>query len=401
MILNTEKRELAEQADFDEPPTYTDAVGPTNTTTSWAREPKGYPPPGAPDSTNAAASSSKSIPKSASGSTFSSAAAWFSFGALSRTDREVKATVLGLVRLCLSFSPLQCFPDLFQPSMQIRDVVKQSPGPAAVAIFQSCAEACRARNLQFDALLQEASIEGHTPLYWAILKRKSSDELGLLDLLLSFPLTEATRSDASVACMLQSDNELFQRIRQSPNWRTTSTYRAEEMLLGRIPEDTVSVVNDTKAADTGAFKAEFHLPEFQKRMRVSRGIQVEFVARGEISPYPPTTLTKLTLERLWALTFSRDNITNTRLSERRRAREGGSAGGGYVGISLLDQSPPTPFTGRIIIEEAKTEPSRKPVSIILRSGHSDLGPLRWHGDSRAVCSLSLADVPGGASLQHE
>src|ERR1700761_1981577 len=50
-----------------------------------------------PSTTQISTSSGSITPNSASSSTFKSAAAWFSFGALSRTDKEVKTTVMGLV----------------------------------------------------------------------------------------------------------------------------------------------------------------------------------------------------------------------------------------------------------------------------------------------------------------
>jgi len=337
---------------YDEPPAYVDAIGTASPSTP-VREPKGQQAltiPERPPPLNSSASTSRS-------SGLSSAAAWFSFGAISRTDKEVKKTVLGL----------------------IRDVVRQTPGPAAVSIFQSCAEACRARQIQFDVLLQERSIEGHTPLFWAILKRKSTDQLGLLDLLLSIPLTSDTRSDAALACMLQSDNELFQRLQHSPGWKESVMSGAEEMLLGSSPEDSVSVVD--VEGDIGAFKAMFLIPEFQQRMRVSRAIQIEFIAR----------------ERLWAFTFSREPLSGTRRWSKKQSWIDSSPAG-YVGITILDESAPTPFTGRITLENTR-HPSRAPMTIILKST-SDLKPSRWPGDTSGVCSLDLATTTDGASLQH-
>jgi hypothetical protein len=58
----------------------------------------------------------------------------------------------------------------------------------------------------------------------------------------------------------------------------------EEMLFGAVPQDGVTVYHDNKAADTGAFKADFHVPSFQKRLRVSKSVRLEFVARGQFMP---------------------------------------------------------------------------------------------------------------------
>jgi len=350
MILPSDNK-VVEQSNYqDEPPTYSDSVASTNSS-NWNRGTKGQSSSPLDERWNAIPSTSVSF----RGTTFSSAAAWFSFGALSTTDKEVKATVLGL----------------------IRDVVKQTPGPAGVAIFQSCAEACKARHIQFDAILQERSIEGHTPLYWAIIKHKSSDQLGLLDLLLSFPLSADTRADASLACMLQSDNELFQRLQSSLGWRATARTGADEILLGSSPDDSVTIQN--VEGDNGAFKAEFYMPEFQQRLRVSRTVQIEFIAR----------------ERLWALTFSRDHLTGARRrSKRNHMMEPSSAG--YVGITILDQSLPTPFSGRITVENLKN-PSKPPLVVNLKP-MEDLKPGKW--GMRGVCSVDLCTISDGPSLQH-
>jgi len=357
MILTDDKHEEGQPGDYvDQPPAYADAVqtpGSQVSSRPWGTETKSLQRSEEPP--NAIASSSRPAAPTAANS--GGLAAWFSFGALSRTDKEVKTTVLGLVR----------------------DVVKQTPGPAGIAIFQSCAEACRTRNIKFDLLLQEKSIEEHTPLYWAIIKRRTTDELGLLDLLLSFPLTEETRRDAALACMLQSDNELFQRLQQSPGWKQTARTGAEEMLLGSSPEDAVTV-KDVEG-DNGAFQAEFYVPEFQQRMRVSRAVQIEFIAR----------------ERLWVVTFSRDQLSgNRRRGKRVKWMEASPAG--YVGITILDESHSTPFTGRIVIDNMKNP--KKPPLIIALKARDPLRPARWSGDTVGVCSVDLATTPDGASLQH-
>jgi len=361
MILTDDKQDQEQQQFTDlPPPAYADAVQSSSGSTQassrpWGTESKRQPPQEGASPNAIASSSSHSVPSNSAGA--GGLAAWFSFGALSRTDKEVKATVLGLVR----------------------DVVKQTPGPAGIAIFQSCAEACRTRNIRFDVLLQEKSIEGHTPLYWAILKRSRTEELGLLDLLLSFPLTEETRSDAANACMLQSDNELFQKLQHSPGWKQTARTGTEEMLLGSSPEDSVLVKN--LEGDNGAFQAEFYVPEFQQRMRVSRNVQIEFIAR----------------ERLWVVTFSRDYLTgNRRRGKRVKWTEPSAAG--YVGITILDESNSTPFAGRIVIENVKN-PNKSPLTIPLKA-REPLRPARWSGDTVGVCSVDLASTSDGASLQH-
>ncbi|KZS93466.1 hypothetical protein SISNIDRAFT_549819 [Sistotremastrum niveocremeum HHB9708] len=304
-------------------------------------------------STTSIAGPSTPRPQSASssGGSFRNAAAWFSFGAQSRTDREVKTTVLGLVR----------------------DVVKQPSSPAGVSILQSCAEACRVRGLPFQSIMQEKSMEGHTPLYWAIIKRDTSvsltsenSEVGVIDMLLSFPLTEATRSEACQACLLQSDEELFQRLRRSPGWAKLSG--SDDMLLGELPDDRIIVQNDKLDDDNGSFAVNFHIPHFQKRMRISHLINEEFIARG----------------RMWSLSFW---VNTTR-----------NLGSWHLSLKLKEHSAPTHVNSRILVAGPKDSggQKRQPISIPLRTSHSPLTPSVWDG-----LSVALEDSSRGASLQYD
>lgn len=262
----------------------------------------------------------------------------------------------------------------------VRDVVKQQSSPAGVSILQSCAEACRARNLPFDAIMQEKSIEGHTPLYWAIAKRdlskppSESSEVGVIDMLLSFPLTEATRSDACQACLLQSDEELFQRLRRSPGWALLSG--ADEMLLGEMPDDRISVRNDPDDGDNGAFAVSFHIAQFQRRMRVSRLISQEFIARG----------------RIWVLCFS---IVGPGIGIR-------NPGAWMVNLYMREPCAPTFFNGRLVVrgpsENGRT--SRNPLIIRLRTQHNQQLTPQSRDRSNGL-SVVLEDTTGGLSLQYD
>src|SRR5882724_6485749 len=102
-------------------------------------------------------------------------------------------------------------------AQEIRDVIHQPSSPAAVSVMQSCLEACQARGLSFESMMSEKFIEGHSPLYWAIVKRPSTptdaldDQVTLLDIILSIPLNPTSRSEAYLACLMSSDQVLFQR----------------------------------------------------------------------------------------------------------------------------------------------------------------------------------------------
>lgn len=240
---------------------------------------------------------------------------WFNFAA-HRTSRDVRNTVLGLVR------------DL------VREYHTNSPAPAG--ILQSCAEACAAHNLCLASILQEKSIEEHTPLYWAIVKRvpdEATDEdtqiPDLLTALLSHstPLTQETISDVRVACLITSDQALFQRLRMSPEFSKISG--RDEMLLGAtLPMDDI-VVEDL-AGDEGAFAVNFEIPQFQKRMMVSKEIVLEFIARS----------------RMWKLEFS---IANDYQAHPR-------PGSWCISLSLLENSPPCWIDSRLLVQEPDTTP---------------------------------------------
>lgn len=194
---------------------------------------------------------------------------WFNFSA-SRTNREIHATVLGLVR----------------------DLVREqhSNSTASLGILESCAEACASYDLSLSALLQEKSIENHTPLYWAIVKRPpdgEEDETAIPDLLTALisyasPLSPQTISDVRHACLLTSDQLLFQRLRMSPEFSPLSG--TDEMLLGAtIPPDGITV--EDMPGDEGAFAVNFEIVHFQKRMLVSKRIELDFIGRGKKSKF--------------------------------------------------------------------------------------------------------------------
>jgi hypothetical protein len=68
-------------------------------------------------------------------------------------------------------------------------------------------------------------------------------------------------------------------LRLSPSFSPLSA--ADEMILGTcISPDTTEVV--IIASDKGDFVANFKIFAFQKRLRVSSNIKLEFIARGKI-----------------------------------------------------------------------------------------------------------------------
>ncbi|KAH7096560.1 hypothetical protein BKA62DRAFT_833894 [Auriculariales sp. MPI-PUGE-AT-0066] len=334
-------------------------------------------------------------------SALSSSSSWFPISFLgvgsSKTDRDVKQTVIGLVR----------------------DLVHHGgESPDAIGILQSCAEACRARGLSLENILQEASIEGHTPLYWAILKRSgsgTSQQISLVDLLMSFPLAPPALADARAACLLTSDDNIFQRLRHSPGCAGLNA--AEELLLGAQPADEVIVEN--AVGTHGAFKVTMHLVHLQKRMRVSRKLAIEFIARGRIWTLAFQIATPADRHHAppgsWIVTVAIDESSPTTLLDSMLQIQP------MYPVSPVFGSPnqypvrsttPAPLSTPTAAGAAaaawnslKLGGSTKklePISLRLRSGPSPLGERDWRDATRRRRAMAtLSAVTGGAGLEFD
>ena len=119
-----------------------------------------------------------------------------------------------------------------------------------------------------------------------------------------------------------------------------STRQAEgdALVLGSMPADEVSI---RESEGRGAFVAEMLFNLWQKRMRVSGRVSVEFIARG-MSPLSSPARSRLTPLSQVAYGpspfFSRPSTTHT------------AAGIWHVALSLLEHSPPTFVDSRLIID---------------------------------------------------
>ncbi|KAF8216596.1 hypothetical protein K438DRAFT_1914479 [Mycena galopus ATCC 62051] len=315
MILNDKELD-SDIAPTDAPPSYEAAASTSSAPPPAAVDTKRPQPiPASPlASGSSLASSSSSVLK-----TPPTNVSWF-FG--SSTTRQVRATVLGLVR------------DLVKLDSNDHSVV-------AISILKSCADACATNGLSMSTILQENSVEGHTPLYWAIVKRppESSETQENTDLLttllaLSTPLTPATMSDVRLACLLTSDQALFQRLRSSPEFEPLSP--TDEMLLdATMPPDDITVENVDGME--GAFVVDFSVVRFQKRMLVSKSVVLDFIARN----------------RMWRLSFN--------VSTQDRRRDYPPPGTWYISLSLLENSPPTWIDSRLLVP-APPESAMEPPS---------------------------------------
>ncbi|KAJ6578879.1 hypothetical protein DFH09DRAFT_349212 [Mycena vulgaris] len=188
-----------------------------------------------------------------------------------RVAQEVRKTVTGL----------------------IHDLVRDQTVDANVAcggILESCSEVCSAHGINISALLQQPYIEGHTPLYWAIVKRPADEAESasstfepppLIRALLTYsaPLKEATIKETRLACLHTADQWLFQGLRLCPEFQALS--HKDQLLLGvQVPPDTVSVSPGTR--HDAPFTVTFTFPQFQKRMRVSRRASLDFLTHARI-----------------------------------------------------------------------------------------------------------------------
>ncbi|EGO26459.1 hypothetical protein SERLADRAFT_463545 [Serpula lacrymans var. lacrymans S7.9] len=365
----------------DAPPSYDDLVSPQEPSSSQ------------PSSPFASSSQSHVDPtlqiKKLSTKKSKGPTSWFPFTA-SRTAKEVRITVLNL----------------------IRDLVKHPFPAASPAILDSCAEACVTHGISFASLLQQKSVEDHTPIYWAIVKRPaeptSPTEHDLLTALLTraAPLTESTVSEMRLACLVTNDQVLFQRLRLSPAFSPLSG--TDEILLGaNIPPDMIRV--EDVASGVGAFIVTFEVPLFQRRMRISRRIVLEFIARG----------------RMWSFSFSTVLPENDPKNDPNVRANKKPVGSWVVALGLLEHSPSTWVDSRLtIVEHSPSTPTpslidtpipdasrpslprkkSKPnptISLRLKTGSSQLAPPIPKTEMPSEIVVPLSDSLMGQSLQYE
>ncbi|KAH7906555.1 hypothetical protein BJ138DRAFT_1162354 [Hygrophoropsis aurantiaca] len=309
-------------ADRDAPPSY-DTITPSNSRPPVTNEKS---PQGPSASLNTSTSTHQQHISKIQGKQKASSASWFSLLPFtsSRTAKQVRQTVLSLVR----------------------DLVVL-PTPASSEILDSCADACAANHLDLSAILQEPSIEEHTPMYWAIVNRRSDGDEVLASLLVhagTAPLAAGTLSDIRLACLVTSNQKLFHALRtHKPPFDTlhhnpTMATRpgSDALVLGNNVSDDVQV---REVDGDGAFVATLAVKMWQKRMRVAGRVGVEFIARG----------------RIWSITFFSAPASTPTIT-------GKAVGTWQVALSLLDHSPPTHIDSRLLIEAASTNESSSSTS---------------------------------------
>lgn len=179
----------------------------------------------------------------------------------------------------------------------------------------NCREACEAHGLDFSTILQDGFIEGHTPVYWAIVKRPVASQsqsrsskgamrdgeeqnAGLVMALLSYmnPVTPLTIAEVRHACTLNSDHRLFTSIRErfvafAPLVGSDAILLGNGngnagMGLGEGEGPRCDKVVVEERMDPTTFEVRMEVLMFQLRMRVTGSVRVEFIARGtSLSPF--------------------------------------------------------------------------------------------------------------------
>lgn len=198
-----------------------------------------------------------------------------------KSQAEVRITVLNLVRDLVT-----------SPSSSVGASLWSDGREAALGMLESCVVACEQQQVSLVSILQEKSVEGHTPAYWAIIQRppsadEQSDEVLMKLLALSAPLTQHTIYDIHLACLVAPSNSLYQRIR---TYSSIFPLHGTDSVLQRGGEasepskgfgDVIEVFEGgDDDVNAGAFSVKLELQLFQRRMRVSKEVHVEFIARG-------------------------------------------------------------------------------------------------------------------------
>ncbi|KAJ7271006.1 hypothetical protein C8J57DRAFT_1320408 [Mycena rebaudengoi] len=257
-----------------------------------------------------------------------------------RISQDVRKTVSGLIH------------DL------VRNQTLSDTNASCVGILDSCREVCAANSISLSSLLQEPYIEGHCPVYWAIVNRPTdgSDPASLeipplVQALLAYsaPLAKSNIKDIRLACRHKGDQRLFQSLRMCPEMQALS--EKDRLLLGvTVPPDTISV--GIPARHDAPFSVEFEFAHFQKRMHVSQIATLDFVSHA----------------RVWEIAFfvvSFFGQTDKLPSGQWTAR-----------LRLRDQSPKATVTATYLLEQhaskdVVTDDSLEPYELNLKANRPD------------------------------
>ncbi|KAJ7688900.1 hypothetical protein B0H14DRAFT_3176116 [Mycena olivaceomarginata] len=116
-----------------------------------------------------------------------------------------------------------------------------------------------------------AYIEGHTPLYWAIVKRT-------IDVVRATAgVVRTPAADPRIAHIFRAPREVDAQGYTPRVSSQRHCHNKTQLLLGvQVPLETVVV--GTPARDDAPFAVEFEFAQFQKRMRVAQEVYLEFIS---------------------------------------------------------------------------------------------------------------------------
>ncbi|KAJ7057966.1 hypothetical protein C8F01DRAFT_1255858 [Mycena amicta] len=258
----------------------------------------------------------------------------------------------------------------------LRDLVQNQTtdsNASGIAILDSCSEACAQNDVNMRKILQRADIEGHTALYWAIVMRPADPSeaqrppleaemppLVRTLLVYAVPLKPETVMDIRHACLHASDQWLFQCLRCRPD---VSRLPNKDQLLLRVevPPDTVTI-HASSPSDAALCTVSFTIAEFQKRMRITHAVTLEFISHS----------------RMWELSFFNYETGTTVYDAKSNTYipAGGNAAGKWVvRLILRDTSPSANITlARATVEPQTVEPgdAKEPLEVMKSSGSLDV-----------------------------
>ncbi|KAJ8597988.1 hypothetical protein M405DRAFT_6425 [Rhizopogon salebrosus TDB-379] len=157
----------------------------------------------------------------------------------------------------------------------IRDIVSTPDFiPSSVAsIVNSCAASLSATD--FSDLLQTPNIEGHTALYWAIVNNRREALITFIEFIPKFSLM--CSSDLRLACMTTNDHALFVQL----NLGTKNNSKDEPLRRSLGLPDEIQV-HEGDGLDGNKFVASLRVRMCQRRVRITKEVGIEFIAKGRI-----------------------------------------------------------------------------------------------------------------------
>ncbi|KAG2156405.1 hypothetical protein DEU56DRAFT_233988 [Suillus clintonianus] len=126
---------------------------------------------------------------------------------------------------------------------------------------------------EFSKLLQKHNIEQHTPLYWAIVNNQREAFWALTKFISKF--SPACSADLRLACMTASDHALFAQLNLGHTVNPED--QSLRCFLGCPPDES-----EVEGLGNNIFVGCLRFRMFQKRLRITQKLGVEFIAGSRI-----------------------------------------------------------------------------------------------------------------------